>query len=498
MKTTERATLTSQGGTIEFDTSKVMEGGMKRVYFTRDKLGVVAFFKDPRWAENNRDRLTCVVESFNPTRATERHADYWRSLFCWPTHLVTHPTCGLGLLLPTYPEHFFFKTGRLAGMEKDGGWYTRTNPATQKLFRYDLVAPAERGTLATYLIALSRVARAVQKMHMAGLAHSDLSERNVLIDPASGNAIIIDVDALVVTGLYPPDVLGTPGFIAPEVLATKQLPFTDPNRRHACAETDKYALAVLIYRFLLERHPLAGPRFLRGLSADEEEEALMGMKALYSEHRTDTSNHPKGSFLSAKILGKTVDDLFHKTFVEGLLDPNGRPTASQWADALAEAYDLLLACYNPNCTHRWFVVTDPRAPTCPYCATRFRGNFNLLTLTHETPKYSREAGKVLLNGFRDGDGTLLYRHHTHKGAPRGPGQDASVVAKVVFLDKPQPAYYLQNVSLAGMQVRNPSVGLSSFQPFQLGAKLLLVSGLEIRFGGDPEALTGRVEAFHHR
>lgn len=497
MTTIERATFTNQGGTIDFDISTVMEGARKLVYFTRDKRSVVAFFKDPRWAQDNRDRLTRVVENFNPTRATERYADYWRSLFCWPTHLVTHPTSGLGLLLPAYPEHFFFKVGRLAGKEKDGGWYNGTNSATKRLWRYDFVAPAERGTLATYLIALSRVARAVQRMHAAGLAHSDLSERNVLIDPASGNAIIIDVDTLAVTGLYPPDILGTPGFIAPEVMATKRLPFTDPNRRHACAETDKYALAVLIYRFLLERHPLDGPRFLCGLNADEEEEALMGGKALYSEHRTDTSNRPKGFFLSASILGKTVSDLFHKTFVDGLLNPNGRPTASQWADALAEAYDVLLACYNPNCTHRWFVVTDPRAPTCPYCGTRFRGNFSLLTLTHETPQYASAAGKVVLNGFRDGDGTLLYRHHTHKGASRGPGQDTSVVAKVVFLDKPQPAYYLQNVSLAGVQVRNPSVGFTSFQAFPLGAKLLLVSGLEIRFGGEPEALTGRIEMFHH-
>jgi hypothetical protein len=72
-----------------------------------------------------------------------------------------------------------------------------------------------------------------------------------------------------------------------------------------------------------------------------------------------------------------------------------------------------------------------------------------------------------------------------------------VVAKVVFLDKPQPAYYLQNVSMMGMQVRNPGAGLTSFQSFPLGAKLLLVSGLELQFGPEPEAFIGRVEAFHH-
>ncbi len=55
-------------------------------------------------------------------------------------------------------------------------------------------------------------------MHAAGLAHSDLSYKNVLVDPVKGNASIIDLDGLVVPGRYPPDVVGTPDFIAPEVV----------------------------------------------------------------------------------------------------------------------------------------------------------------------------------------------------------------------------------------------------------------------------------------
>lgn len=37
-------------------------------------------------------------------------------------------------------------------------------------------------------------------MHAAGLAHSDLSYKNVLIDPVTGSACVIDVDGLVVPG----------------------------------------------------------------------------------------------------------------------------------------------------------------------------------------------------------------------------------------------------------------------------------------------------------
>ena len=43
-------------------------------------------------------------------------------------------------------------------------------------------------------------------------------------DPELGHACIIDVDGLVVPGKYPPDVVGTPDFIAPEVVKTSHLP----------------------------------------------------------------------------------------------------------------------------------------------------------------------------------------------------------------------------------------------------------------------------------
>jgi len=45
----------------------------------------------------------------------------------------------------------------------------------------------------------------------------------------------------VVPGLYPPDVLGTPDYIAPEVLATQGLPLGDPKRNLPSNLTDAFA-----------------------------------------------------------------------------------------------------------------------------------------------------------------------------------------------------------------------------------------------------------------
>ena len=52
----------------------------------------------------------------------------------------------------------------------------------------------------------------------------------LLIDPKGGDACVIDIDSLVVPGLAPPTVLGTPGYIAPEVVAGKKLPSIETDQ----------------------------------------------------------------------------------------------------------------------------------------------------------------------------------------------------------------------------------------------------------------------------
>ena len=90
-----------------------------------------------------------------------------------------------------------------------------------------------------------------------------------------------------VEGLYPPDVMGTKGYIAPEVLSTVHLPIDDPARKHPNARTDQHALAVLIYQYLLLRHPLDGPEDPAARTAEDQELLSYGSEALFCEHPFD-------------------------------------------------------------------------------------------------------------------------------------------------------------------------------------------------------------------
>ena len=265
---THTATL-RDGRTVAFvEVADPPQGGMKKVYFSPDKSYVVAFFHDAAAAAdpNRLARLEAVLTRFNPTTDPEV-GKYWQTLFCWPSGIVAKPT--LGIVAPAYPANFFFATGPFAGKEKKSNWFT-----TPKLRKY--LPEAERGTLQTSVLIGIRLARAVRRLHQAGLAHSDLSCNNVLIDPVTGQCVVIDIDSLVVPGMFAPDVLGTRGYIAPEVVKTQHLKLADPQRSHPNARTDLHALAVLLYEYLLLRRPLDGPKIHSSVSTEEDEKLAMG------------------------------------------------------------------------------------------------------------------------------------------------------------------------------------------------------------------------------
>ena len=262
----------TDGSTVEFVDEVIGSGAMKDVYFSPDKSYVVGFFRTPQDA-NAKDRLTHITGIYRERIFNQVGGEYWKNLFCWPTKMVEW-NGKLGIVCPTYAKHFFFDGGRFKGKEKEGKWF-----ASAKL-RNKFIEDDQKGTWLTHFHMCIQIARAVKRLHAAGLAHSDLSYKNVLVDPKTGRANIIDCDGLVVPGKYPPDVVGTPDFIAPEVLETRSLKIGDPNKKLPSIQTDRHALSVLIYMYLLYRHPLRGGK-VNDLDAAKDEELSMGSKALF-------------------------------------------------------------------------------------------------------------------------------------------------------------------------------------------------------------------------
>ncbi|MBR4096120.1 MAG: hypothetical protein IKK42_02310, partial [Oscillospiraceae bacterium] len=185
-----------------------------------------------------------------------------------------------------------------------------------------------------------------------------------------GNCVVIDIDTLVVPGLFPPEVAGTRGYIAPEVLSTMELDRNDPRRMIPSSVTDLHALAVLIYEYLFFRHPLMGPKIYSTESAERDDYLGLGPMATFIEHPEDTSNRPSAIKTTIKDLGPVMEKLFLRAFVDGLHNPALRPSAMEWERGLVKTWDLLHKCSNPSCEKKWFVLHDINNPVCPFCGTR--------------------------------------------------------------------------------------------------------------------------------
>ncbi len=453
-------------------------GGMKKTYFGPNRDYVVQLYHNLNAAKDPQRlaRLEAILTRFNPTLpesqggargVSQESADYFKKLFCWPTAIVVKPQ--LGIVAPAYSTNYFFATGSFKGQEKKGRWFS--SPKLRKL-----LPELERGSWINYFRLCILMARAVRRLHQAGLAHSDLSSNNILIDPSRGLSVVIDIDSLVVPELFPPDVLGTRDYIAPEVLTTNTLlPPQDPRRIQPTARTDEHALAVLIYEYLLFRHPLRGRKVHNPFAPDEDEFMAMGPKALFIENPHDTSNRPSNLRFSYQILGPFLKKLFEKTFVDGLHSPDQRPSALEWERDLIKSWDLLYPCPNPACSHKWFILYDYKRATCPFCGTHPRDVPTIPVLNFLTNKHGKwmpDGRLVVYNKLS------LFKWHVMDNI--FPGEDAEQIKKQpqAYFAFHQGRWVLINQQLTSLT----SPGGSNVQP---GQAVELGNGVQFTLSQEP-------------
>jgi hypothetical protein len=355
----------TDGQPVEFEDRPLNSGGEKIVFRTRDRAHVVAFFYGHLRDRMERvDRLTRILTKYNPTvgpngaTGCRTSAGRWawstataacRSTSCGSTGSCTR--CSAWSRPPTASRSTSATssaTGRRRRSAGSPGARRRRSCPRRSAGRSSRGCRSARGSRAR-----------CGGLHFAGLAHSDLSNKNVLIDPAGGDACVIDIDSLVVPGVAPPAVLGTPGYIAPEVVA---------GRAQPSIETDKHALAVLVYEILLQRHPLVGRKVHSTRSPEEDEQLSMGDRALWIEHPSDHGNLPAFPIkVPVARLGPFLEAVCRKAFVDGLHHPSRRPDAAEWESAL---YRTLHTLHPSPARGEWFPTGPGLSTRCPFTGER--------------------------------------------------------------------------------------------------------------------------------
>lgn len=476
-------TLTaSDGSTVKFVDEVKAQGGVKDVMFSPDGRYVVAFFRE-KATTDSRDRLLEITGRYREKIFNQEGGDYLKNLYCWPTSVVEHEG-RLGVVVPFYRDCFFFEHGSrnndmlgIRKKEKIGKWFATPN------HRAKFLDPRELGDWMRYIRVCVQLARAVRRMHMAGISHSDLGYNNVLLDPVSGQACLIDIDGLVVPGKHPPAVIGTPDFIAPEVVRTAHLERNHADRKLPSRMTDLHALAVLIYMYLLYRHPLRGDKVHDASDSQRDEDLMMGEKALFIEHPTDRSNRLKASNASASelpwkdtdklpytITGPYLSELFERAFIQGLKDPAKRPTADEWETALVKTVDLLQRCENPKCEQAWYPFDNKVAPKCPFCGTQHKGRLPVLNLysSHAKGKFMPDNHRIMVY-----DGQSLFRWHESRLVFPNEKLSAEDSKRVGYFVKHNGEWFLVNERMQQMR------DVRARKDVPVGGKVLLEDGAQI-------------------
>lgn len=475
----------SDGSDVEFvDDTIIGSGTMKDVYLSPCKNYVVAFYRSPL-DKASYERLEMITGRYRQSIFETGQGDYWRGLFCWPEKIVEH-NGRVGLVMPVYRSAFFFQFGSvnndflgIKGKEKQGKWFASANNQNRFLDE------KEKGDWLSYIRISLVISRAVRRLHAAGLAHSDLSYKNVIVSPTSAQATIIDIDGLVVPGKYPPDVVGTPDFIAPEVIATAHLAKDDPSRVLPSISTDRHALSVLIYNYLLLRHPLRGDK-VYDLDPQKDETLAMGERALFIEHPTNRMNaihsdNIKDSELPWKdtqerpytITGPYLTKLFDRAFIDGLHTPKKRPTADEWESALLKTIDLIQPCYNDLCKQKWFIFDNTTKPQCPFCDAPYTGHLPVINFYSE-----RDEGNFLPDNHRLMVYTnqSLFAWHTNRYIQANERLSAIYKHRLGYFVLHQSQWYLVNERMHNLMDANNK------EPKPVGSQIKLYDGLQLLIG----------------
>ena len=348
--------------------------------------------------------------------------------FLWPETMIMEPKSDrFGYIMPIRPKGFHSISDFLARR----------------------VTPSFRALLKT----CENLAQAFQSLHAQGLCYRDISDGNVFFNPKNGDILICDNDNVDISGSMAGGILGTPRYMAPEIVRSEKRP--DDS-------TDRYSLAVLLFLLLYGGHPLDGEREAKIRCLDLPAlEKLYGREPVYIWDPQNNSNRPiKGihdnPIAFRLIYPKSLQDLFLKSFTDGLHSPNLRIRETQWIKAFQDAQDRLCTC---RCTAENFYVSAQKL-ICWRCKKAI-----------QTPPLLQVKNNVILLS----SGISLQGRHINQRRIR------HSIAQVVSHPKRADLLGLKNLSSSPWTLRKPDGSLVDVPP---GKSAPLLHGNRINFGSE--------------
>lgn len=196
-------------------------------------------------------------------------------------------------------------------------------------------------SLQNALRACFHLAEGFHALHSNGLCYKDVSLGNLFLKPDEGSILICDNDNVDIHGRGQTAVLGTPGFMAPEVV----MGLAPPSN-----SSDLFSLAVLLFRLLTKHDPLRGEAELAfSCLNDSSRRQLYGEQPVFIFDPLNSSNRPNpdvhlAALITWPIYPRVLQLAFETSFCDGLKDPGRRVLTGQWKAVLSTVLDQRHLC----------------------------------------------------------------------------------------------------------------------------------------------------------
>ena len=130
--------------------------------------------------------------------------------------------------------------------------------------------------------AAINIIQAFRELHNSGYSYQDINNGNFFINPENGKVLICDNDNVSPFGVNL-GILGKQRYMAPEVVTGKN----DPDK-----QSDRFSLAVILFRLLFINHPLEGKRSTPPCMTKELERRYYGEEPVFVYDLKDDRNRP--------------------------------------------------------------------------------------------------------------------------------------------------------------------------------------------------------------
>ena len=294
--------------------------------------------------------------------------------FLWPKYMTKeNPDGTFGYLMELKPESFDSFVDIL------NTYKLTVDPLTGRSQK----KPVRFASLYAMVTAVINIVNAFRQLHRAGKSYQDLNDGGFFINVDTGAVLVCDCDNIAPDGSNF-GIGGKPGYMAPEVVRG----VAKPN-----VQTDKYSLAVVLFKLLFRGDPMEGEKVVRDVCLTESSELKhYGQNAVFVYDPEDASNRPvRGIHDNVikfwRIYPDYVKEAFIRSFTVGITEPNKRIIENEWQKIFIRLRSEIIQC---SCGRTnfcsMFERPDINTFKCPKCGALF-GTLKFSNRKYRMPLY---------------------------------------------------------------------------------------------------------------